>query len=381
MNSDNRILVTGCRPIDDLLGGGIEGGVVTQVYGEAGSGKTNLCIQTAVECVRSGMQAADKAYSDLLKHLETLDPDAGKAYLTDYAGSLGIRCENLFSGSDDSGHSVSSVPDSSVSGSSVPDSSVSGSSVRDSSVSGSSVQASSVSGSSVPDSSVSGSSVQDSSVSDQDPAGLPGIRRSFSPAEEAVLSAVRRKLRADLVRKVVYIDTEGLSAARFRQIAGDDAREIAGQIVIFEPMDLDEQYTAIREIENIAHLNIGLVIIDSATSFYRYELDDDVSGMQSRRELTNQIGFLHGLSRKYGFAALITNQVFSEIGAGTGDALRNMTGSNIRAIGGRALEHISKTILFLEKAGTGERKATIVKHRSKPEGDYCRFRITEHGLE
>ena len=351
MNSDNRILVTGCRPIDDLLGGGIEGGVVTQVYGEAGSGKTNLCIQTAVECVRSGMQAADKAYSDLLKHLETLDPDAGKAYLTDYAGSLGIRCENLFSGSDDSGHSVSSVPDSSVSGSSVPDSSVSG------------------------------SSVQDSSVSDQDPAGLPGIRRSFSPAEEAVLSAVRRKLRADLVRKVVYIDTEGLSAARFRQIAGDDAREIAGQIVIFEPMDLDEQYTAIREIENIAHLNIGLVIIDSATSFYRYELDDDVSGMQSRRELTNQIGFLHGLSRKYGFAALITNQVFSEIGAGTGDALRNMTGSNIRAIGGRALEHISKTILFLEKAGTGERKATIVKHRSKPEGDYCRFRITEHGLE
>lgn len=339
MSSDNRILVTGCRPIDDLLGGGIEGGVVTQVYGEAGSGKTNLCIQTAVECVRSGMQAADKAYSDLLKHLETLGPDAGKAYLTDYAGSLGIRCENLFSGSDDPG---SSVPDSSVSGSSVPASSASG---------------------------------------QKDPADLPGIRSSFSPAEEAVLSAVRRKLRADLVRKVVYIDTEGLSAARFRQIAGDDAREIAGQIVIFEPMDLDEQYTAIREIENIAHLNIGLVIIDSATSFYRYELDDDVSGMQSRRELTNQIGFLHGLSRKYGFASLITNQVFSEIGTGTGDALRNMTGSNIRAIGGRALEHISKTILFLEKAGTGERKATIVKHRSKPEGDYCRFRITEHGLE
>ena len=40
---------TGCEPIDEMLGGGLEGGTITEVYGEAGTGKTNLCLQAAVE--------------------------------------------------------------------------------------------------------------------------------------------------------------------------------------------------------------------------------------------------------------------------------------------------------------------------------------------
>jgi KaiC/GvpD/RAD55 family RecA-like ATPase len=34
-----------CKPIDDLLGGGVESKSVTELYGEAGSGKTNFCLQ------------------------------------------------------------------------------------------------------------------------------------------------------------------------------------------------------------------------------------------------------------------------------------------------------------------------------------------------
>jgi len=44
----------GCKSIDELLGGGFESGTVTQLYGEAGSGKTNICLQAAVECARKG---------------------------------------------------------------------------------------------------------------------------------------------------------------------------------------------------------------------------------------------------------------------------------------------------------------------------------------
>ena len=43
-----------CKPLDDLLGGGIEKGTITEVYGEPGSGKTNLCLQAARECVSNG---------------------------------------------------------------------------------------------------------------------------------------------------------------------------------------------------------------------------------------------------------------------------------------------------------------------------------------
>ncbi|TLZ65410.1 MAG: DNA repair and recombination protein RadB [Methanobacteriota archaeon] len=47
----------GVKSVDDLLGGGFEGGCITLLYGEAGSGKTNLCLQLARNVVRSGKKA------------------------------------------------------------------------------------------------------------------------------------------------------------------------------------------------------------------------------------------------------------------------------------------------------------------------------------
>ena len=44
---------TGSQPIDWLLEGGFEKGIVTTVYGPAGSGKTNLCM-VSVACQSSG---------------------------------------------------------------------------------------------------------------------------------------------------------------------------------------------------------------------------------------------------------------------------------------------------------------------------------------
>ncbi len=43
-----------CEPLDALLGGGFAVGEVVVVYGEAGTGKTTLVIQTAVEAARRG---------------------------------------------------------------------------------------------------------------------------------------------------------------------------------------------------------------------------------------------------------------------------------------------------------------------------------------
>ena len=44
----------GCKPVDDLLGGGFEGGCITLIFGEAGNGKTNVCLQLARNVVRAG---------------------------------------------------------------------------------------------------------------------------------------------------------------------------------------------------------------------------------------------------------------------------------------------------------------------------------------
>ncbi len=44
-------LSTGCKALDDMLGGGIEKDTLTNVYGPPGCGKTTLCLQTAVSCI------------------------------------------------------------------------------------------------------------------------------------------------------------------------------------------------------------------------------------------------------------------------------------------------------------------------------------------
>ena len=48
----------GCNSFDTLLGGGIECGSVTLFYGEAGTGKTNICLQTAYNVIRNGTKVA-----------------------------------------------------------------------------------------------------------------------------------------------------------------------------------------------------------------------------------------------------------------------------------------------------------------------------------
>ncbi len=47
-------LSTGCEELDELLGGGIEKNTLTNVYGPPGCGKTTLCLQTTVSCIKEG---------------------------------------------------------------------------------------------------------------------------------------------------------------------------------------------------------------------------------------------------------------------------------------------------------------------------------------
>ena len=48
----------GCKAFDALLGGGVECGSVTLFYGEAGAGKTNICLQTAYNVAKTGKKVA-----------------------------------------------------------------------------------------------------------------------------------------------------------------------------------------------------------------------------------------------------------------------------------------------------------------------------------
>jgi DNA repair protein RadB len=49
-------LATGCAPLDGLLDGGLESDAITLVFGEGGSGKTNLALQCARQAAVAGLR-------------------------------------------------------------------------------------------------------------------------------------------------------------------------------------------------------------------------------------------------------------------------------------------------------------------------------------
>jgi len=170
-------------------------------------------------------------------------------------------------------------------------------------------------------------------------------------------------------KSVVYIDTEGFSIERFRQIAGADTESVADRLFLFEPFDFEHQNQVIAECEKVLKAHpCGLLVIDSATALYRTDLE---KGRDALQLLTKQMIHLLGHARRYNIPVILTNQVYMD------------TGRNICCgLGGYALEHISKVIIRLEKGDAPqERRARLIKHRSRPEGQSFAYTITEGGID
>jgi DNA repair protein RadB len=210
-----------CKPIDDLLGGGIESKSITEIYGEPGSGKTNLCLQASRECAEKG-------------------------------------------------------------------------------------------------------------------------------------------------KKVAYIDSEGVSPERLNQICTNiDCSNIFSKILFFNPMSLTDQEKTIKDITKIGDL--GLIVLDTFNLFLRLTFENDEKS--AIRSLNRQITDLQLLAMRKDLFVIISGQVYS------------IENDDVKPFCGKGIEHVAKTIIKLEKMGIGRRQATIIKHRSQPEGKKTIFTITNKGLE
>ncbi|MFC6835517.1 DNA repair and recombination protein RadB [Halomarina ordinaria] len=172
--------------------------------------------------------------------------------------------------------------------------------------------------------------------------------------------------------RALYIDTEGLSIDRFEQLAraraGDEGVDgLASRVMISEALDFEEQAEAVRDAADVAS-GVDLVVLDSATGFYRLERGSDDEG-ETLRKVVRQVTHLLSLARRYDLAVVITNQVFTD-----------PEGDRARPLGGHTLTHWSGAVVRLERFRGGNRRATLEKHRSKAAGATARFRIAEEGL-
>lgn len=170
-------------------------------------------------------------------------------------------------------------------------------------------------------------------------------------------------------KKVVYIDTEGVSLERLQQMAGEEYEDVMRNILFFEPHSFDEQEKFVDKAVKLAEssLEVGVIILDSATIHYRLTRNDEERGV--RKSLSPQLAKLLGVSRSKDIPVVLTSQVYTDIDKGTFEPL-----------GGHVLLHNAKAIIRLDKVGTSSRRAVIIKHRHLEEGRNANFKLTKTGV-
>lgn len=169
--------------------------------------------------------------------------------------------------------------------------------------------------------------------------------------------------------RVVYIDTEGgLSPERVRQIhmgGGDVFRNM----ILIEPKTFEEQGVVIKNLES---QDFDMLVIDSVVALYRLKCADPTKEtLEANKELSIQLSILSNIARRKKIPVIITAHTFKNW----------ETGEN-QIIGGDSIKYWSKSIVFIEHTGRmSERKATVFKHRSIPEGRSVKFEIVNEGVK
>jgi RecA/RadA recombinase len=80
----SHVLPTGCKAIDNLLGGGIHCGMITDIYGESGAGKSQLCFTI---CARSAK------YFRNIPHVSVIFVDTGGTFRPERIREIAIEDE------------------------------------------------------------------------------------------------------------------------------------------------------------------------------------------------------------------------------------------------------------------------------------------------
>ncbi len=167
--------------------------------------------------------------------------------------------------------------------------------------------------------------------------------------------------------KVLFVDTEGISFERLKQISAND--QILKKINLVKVHSWKEQHKSMLKLENIIDVGrskFGLIVVDSISALYRLELSENNYKMVNR-QLATQYSILSKIARMYNIPSLLTNQVYGSV---------DEPEMSSRMIA----KYWSKIIVELKISGYNRRMAIIRKHRSVPEGKKVDFEITQNGL-
>lgn len=152
------------------------------------------------------------------------------------------------------------------------------------------------------------------------------------------------------------IDTEGISLKRVNQMKATHVR-------IKRITNFNDQF---REVEKFRVENCDLLIIDSLVMLYRLKVAKTPN--RANWMLAKQMSTLAEFAENQKIPVVVTGHVYE-------------WENQLRIVSGDVVKYWAKTILLLEKGRwQGSRKATILKHPWKKEGDSVSFRICGSGI-
>ena len=172
--------------------------------------------------------------------------------------------------------------------------------------------------------------------------------------------------------KVFFVDCD-LSFSVQRLESLDRGKELAENIILFQPEDFREQTRVLEGLEVLLSKTPALLIIDSITGLYRAELEGTGAAFGQSRELNRQLAYLSDLSSRSGLTVLLTGQVHSQPEFGTWV---------IAPVAMRTLRHWSFMILRLRPMPRQDARECLLEKLDGREmkGPRTIVRIGENGL-
>jgi len=191
--------------------------------------------------------------------------------------------------------------------------------------------------------------------------GEPGSGKT-SLCIQLATSVIRRE------KRVIYIATGPFPGERFAQIAAADAAAISQKLLVFEVKSFDQQRATLGDLKKIAKENVGLIIFDTATTYYRLEQAKNTErGLQ--HAFANQVLLLLGLAKKYDLAVVLTNQVYVDTDT-----------KEVMPVAGYLLDNLPAIVLQFTKTHSERRCAILKKHPILPLETSAHFKLTGQGL-
>jgi len=175
--------------------------------------------------------------------------------------------------------------------------------------------------------------------------------------------------------KTIYIDSENtFSPKRLTQIATNDAKDIAPNIILARPKSFKEQSAILDKMESYLTEKVALIIVDTVSSLYSAELgSESKSTFKFNRELNRQLASLAQIAKTHKIAALVTSQVRSVFTA---------TEADFEPVARRVMKFWANVIISLRPTPQGNViRAVLEKHPKQLRPESCFLRIVAEGIK